>query len=286
MVDIGAQAASEQVARSPLSINWSAVFAGALCGTGLAFVLDAFGAAIGLAVSSTAPTWRDASFALAFLSGIYLILTAIVSYGCGAYLAARLGERFANTADERETQDGALGLVVWGMMTLVTALMLAAGTAGISHLSAPSGGTSGAATSVAGENIIAFDLDKLFRSSGRSNATPNLYVRSEAARILLTTSSHRGLLPDDRSYLVALVERVTGLPPSEAQARVNAVAENAKQDINRARNSGVIIAFMLAAAALLGALAAWVAAGFAGRQRDGLEAPWREVEWRAPSIRF
>ncbi len=286
MVDIGAQAASEQVARSPLSINWSAVFAGALCGTGLAFVLDAFGAAIGLAVSSTAPTWRDASFALAFLSGIYLILTAIVSYGCGAYLAARLGERFANTADERETQDGALGLVVWGMMTLVTALMLAAGTAGISHLSAPSGGTSGAAASVAGENIIAFDLDKLFRSSGRSNATPNLYVRSEAARILLTTSSHRGLLPDDRSYLVALVERVTGLPPSEAQARVNAVAENAKQDINRARNSGVIIAFMLAAAALLGALAAWVAAGFAGRQRDGLEAPWREVEWRAPSIRF
>lgn len=286
MVDIGAQAASDQVARSPLSINWSAVFAGALCGTGLAFVLDAFGAAIGLAVSSTAPTWRDASFALAFLSGIYLILTAIVSYGCGAYLAARLGERFANTADERETQDGALGLVVWGLMTLVTALMLAAGTAGISHLSAPSGGTSGAATSVAGENIIAFDLDKLFRSSGRSNAIPNLYVRSEAARILLTTSSHRGLLPDDRSYLVALVERVTGLPPSEAQARVNAVAENAKQDINRARNSGVIIAFMLAAAALLGALAAWVAAGFAGRQRDGLEAPWREVEWRAPSIRF
>lgn len=285
MVDIGAETTGQPILRLPLRINWSAVFAGALCGTGLAFVLDAFGAAIGLAVSSTAPTWRDASFALAILSGIYLILTAIVSYGCGAYLAALLGERSADTAEERETQDGALGLVVWGMMTLVTVLMLTVGTAGLSRLSAPSAGASGAATSVAGENIIAFDLDKLFRSSGRSNATPNPYVRSEAARILLTTSSHRGLVPDDRSYLVALVERVTGLPAAEAQARVNAVAESAKQDINRARNSGVIIAFMLAAAALLGALAAWLAAGFGGRQRDGLEAPWRG-EWRAPSIRF
>ena len=287
MVDIGAQAAGgPQIARTPLTVSWSAVFAGALCGTGLAFVLDAFGAAIGLAVSSTAPTWRDASFALVFLSGIYLILTAVVSYGCGAYLAARLDNRFAETADDRNTHDGAVGLVVWGMMTLVTALMLAVGTAGLSHLSAPSGGETGAATSVAGENIIAFDLDKLFRSSGRSNATPSPYVRSEAARILLTTSSHRGLLPDDRNYLVGLVERVTGLPASEAQARVNAVAQTAKQDIDRARNSGVILAFMLAAAALLGALAAWIAAGLAGRERDGLESSWREVGWRAPSVRF
>jgi hypothetical protein len=287
MVDIGGQAVGgPELARERVGVSWSAVFAGALCGTGLAFVLDAFGAAIGLAVSSTAPTWRDASFGLVFLSGVYLILTAVVSYGSGAYLAARLGDRFAEAAEMRETHDGALGLVVWGMMTLVTALMLAIGTVGLSHLSTPSSGANGAATSVAGENIIAFDLDKLFRSSGRSNATPNPYVRSEAARILLTTSSHRGLLPEDRNYLVALVERVTGLPGSEAQGRTNAVATSAKQDINRARNSGVILAFMLAAAALLGALAAWIAAGYAGRERDGLEAPWRGAGWRAPSIRF
>ena len=286
MVDIGAQSAVREDARAPVTINWSAIFAGALCGTGLAFVLDAFGAAIGLAVSSTAPTWRDASFALAFLSGIYLILTAIVSYGSGAYLAARLGDRFADTADAREMHDGALGLVVWGMMTLATALVLAFGTAGLSHLSAPTASTSGAASSVAGENLIAFELDKLFRTSGRSTATPSPYVRSEAARILLTTSSHRGLLAEDHNYLVGLVEKVTGLSASEAQSRVNAIAESAKQDINRARNSGVILAFMLAAAALIGAMAAWIAAAFAGRQRDGFDTPWRELEWRMPSIRF
>src|SRR3954451_20435720 len=99
-------------------VRWSAVFAGAVCGAGLAAVLDAFGAAIGLAVSSSAPTWRDASFALAFLSGLYLILAALVSYGFGAWVAARLRPVAVLTPDQRELHDGYRGLVVWGVMTV------------------------------------------------------------------------------------------------------------------------------------------------------------------------
>jgi hypothetical protein len=286
MVDIGADTAGPSAERAIIGIGWGSAFAGAVCGAGLAFVLDAFGAAIGLAVSSTAPTWRDASFALAFLSGIYLILTAILSYGCGAYLAARVSGRISNTIEEREVRDGAQGLVVWGLMTLATAVMLVVGSSGLSRLSAPSAGASGPSTSIAGENIIAFDLDKLFRGGTRSAETPNAYTRAEAARILLTTSSHRGLLSDDRAYLVRLVEKVTGLPAAEAQTRVNNVVKSAKQNIDRARNSAVILAFMIAAATLLGALASWFAAGIGGRQRDGVEGVWPEAAWRTPSIRF
>jgi len=286
MVDIGADTAGPPAEGFPISIAWSAVFAGAVCGAGLALVLDAFGAAIGLAVSSTAPTWRDASFALAFLSGIYLILTAILSYGSGAYLAARIGRRISVTAEERESRDATQGLVVWGIMTLATALMLTVGSAGLSHLSAPSTGPSGLSTSVTAENIIAFDLDKLFRGGGRSTETPNAYTRAEAARILLTTSSHRGLSSDDKTYLTRLVERVTGLTSAEAQTRVNNVVKSAKQNIDRARNSAVILAFMIATATLLGALAAWFAADIGGRQRDGVESIWPEAGWSAPSIRF
>jgi hypothetical protein len=286
MVDIGADATGKRAERVTTEIAWSSVFAGVVCGAGLALVLDAFGAAIGLAVSSTAPTWRDASFALAFLSGIYLILMAILSYGCGAYLAARIGGRFSDTVEEREIRDGAQGLVVWGLMTLATALILVIGSSSLSRLSAPSAGSSGPSTSVAGENIIAFDLDKLFRGSTRPTETPNAYTRAEAARILLTTSSHRGLLSDDRAYLVRLVERVTGLAAAEAQTRVNNVVKSAKQNIDRARNSAVILAFMIAAATLLGALASWFAAGIGGRQRDGVEGVWPEAAWRTPSIRF
>ena len=43
---------------------------------------------IGLSLSSAAPTWRDTSWALVLISGLYLLLMALASYGFGAYLAA------------------------------------------------------------------------------------------------------------------------------------------------------------------------------------------------------
>jgi hypothetical protein len=264
---------TDPVVRS--DIGWGAVFAGAVAGAGLAAVLDAFGAAIGLAVSSTAPTWRDASFALAFLSGLYLILAALVSYGFGAWVAARLRPTAVLTPDQRELHDGFRGLIVWGLMTIATVMLVAFASNALPRLAAPSGSAPGPGTSVAGENIIAFDLDRLFRDQRTPRPAAEMaYVRSEAARILLTTSSHRGMLADDRAYLVRLVERTVGLPAPEAEARVNAVAGAAKQNIDRARNSGVIIAFMTAAAALLGAVAAWFSALCGGRLRDGIEPVW------------
>jgi len=258
-------------------IRWSAVFAGAVCGAGLAAVLDAFGGAIGLAVSSTAPTWRDASFALAFLSGLYLILTALVSYGFGAYVAARLRAPMTLTGDMRELRDGYHGLIVWGLMTLATVILLVIAANGLQRLAAPSGANDGPSASVGGENIIAYDLDRLFR--GARPGGDLTQVRAEAARILLTTSSHRGMLADDRTYLVRLVEGVTGLAPNDAQARVNDVSARAKQNIDRARNSGVIVAFMSAAAALIGAIAAWFASMAGGRQRDGIVPVWETTRF-------
>jgi hypothetical protein len=40
-------------------IQWGPAIAGALAAAALVLVLDTFALAIGLAVSSTAPTWRD-----------------------------------------------------------------------------------------------------------------------------------------------------------------------------------------------------------------------------------
>jgi len=40
--------------------EWGPIVAGAIAGSALALVLHPFGWAIGLSVSSTAPTWRDA----------------------------------------------------------------------------------------------------------------------------------------------------------------------------------------------------------------------------------
>ena len=59
-------------------IQWGPVIAGALLAAALASVLHTFAAAIGLSMSSTSPTWRDTSFVLVLLSGLYLLLVAFV----------------------------------------------------------------------------------------------------------------------------------------------------------------------------------------------------------------
>jgi hypothetical protein len=270
------------VAGTFVDLQWTPVVAGALAAAALAFVLHSFAIALGLSVSSTAPTWRDASSALVLLSGLYLLLVALVSYGFGGYLAARLRPRVADgPVEDVEFRDGMHGLVVWALATLLTGLLALAAVEALPRLAAPSG--TGQASSVAGENIIAFDLDRLFRSEHRPTGDMS-DARSEAARILLTTSSHSGMQADDRAYLVRLVAATTGLAPAEADRRVTQVAGQAKADIDRARHSALIIGFMAGAAALVGAVAAWFASCLGGRHRDGREAVPPYLDWGRPSV--
>jgi hypothetical protein len=268
------------VEEAPSRVEWGPVISGAIAAAALAFVLHAFAAGIGIAVSSTAPTWRDASIALVLLSGLYLLLAAFASYGFGAYVAARLRRRRAATAEDGSFSDGMHGLMVWALATLLTAI-LAVAVAGFSTRLAAPAGTAGSSQSVAGENIIALDLDRLFRADRRPQ-TDMAYARAEAARILLTASSHRGMLPEDRQYLVRLVSANTGLAGPEAERRVESVVTRAKENIDRARRSAAILAFMAAAVALLGAAVAWWAACAGGQYRDGLVAIPTFWNWGNP----
>ena len=261
-------------------IDWGPVIAGAIAAAALASVLHAFAAGIGISLSSTAPTWRDASFALILLSGLYLLLAAFASYGFGAYVAARLRRRLAVVDEDGSFSDGMHGLIVWALATLLTAL-LAVAAAGIGTRLAAPGGSAGSSQSVAGENLIALDLDRLFRGDRRPQ-TDLTYARAEAARILLTASSHRGMLTEDRQYLVRLTSANTGLAAPEAERRVEAAVTRAKENIDRARHAAAILAFMAAAVALLGAAVAWWAACTGGQHRDGLVAIPTFWNWGNP----
>lgn len=267
-----------------LNIQWSAIIAGAIGASALAFVLHTFAGAIGVSISSTAPTWRDASVALVLLSGLYLILMALASYGFGGYLAARLRAPVAGATGDTEFRDGMHGLIVWALATLLTGLIALATVQAVPRLAAPSGAGNGPSTSVAGENLIAYDLDRLFRSDRRPQGVEgNMnYPRAEAARILLTASSHRGTQPDDRAYLIRLVTAMTGLAPPDAERRVDDVTARAKENISRARHTAVILGFMVGAAALIGAVAAWYAACVGGRLRDGRESLHPLWDWSQP----
>src|SRR5215208_5860513 len=112
-------------APGPFNVQWGPVIAGAIAAAALAMVLHGFAAALGLAVSSTSPTWRDASIGLWILSGVYLILVALASYGLGGYIAGWIRSWSPAEVDEdAETTEGTHGLLVWAITTLLTALII------------------------------------------------------------------------------------------------------------------------------------------------------------------
>jgi hypothetical protein len=245
--------------------------AGALIATAFSTVLVAFGTAIGLGVASAAPTWRDASVALWLLSGIYLILVSLISFGLGGYVAGRIRTSLpTGNSDDIEHRDGLHGLAAWAIAVVVTVLLTAL-VASATPARAPSAQTIPSAS--AAEPMLSYELDRLFRPARRAPNAETAMERAEAGRILLTSSSHSGVAAEDRTWLVQLVTGITGLAGPDAERRVDNVIANAKTAIARSRRSAIIAAFSIAASILLGAVVAWFAACEGGRHRDGAVAP-------------
>lgn len=269
---------SEGIATLPaetgtIFLNWTAVIAGAILAAALSLVLIAFGSAIGLSVASTAPTWRDTSATLAALSGLYLLLAALVSFGFGGYVAGRLRMRWTGTLHNEfvEFRDGTHGLISWGLGVVISGIAAAIVASSIASKTAPSAATPSAN---AGEALYAYDLDRLFRSDRRPQGDLS-YTRAEANRILLTATSRQGMKPDDRAYLVRLVATQTGIAQPEAEKRVNEAVAAAHAAVKKARQSAVILGFSIAVSLLLGAAAAWYAACLGGQHRDQTGPPLR-----------
>lgn len=252
------------------AFSWTAVIAGALAASALSFILVTFGAAIGLSISSTAPTWRDTSVALVLLSGLFLIIQAIFSFGLGGYVAGRL--RFGATlpGDDTENWDGAHGLAMWALAVMIGATVaIGIGAHSFANLAPAAASPSRSAA----EPVLSYELDRLFRSTRRPPNVDITNERAEAGRVLLTANSHSGVAADDRTFLVAQVSALTGLAQPEAERRADAAIVNARAALRRSRATTVLLAFSLAAATLLGAIAAWSAAVAGGRHRDGAVLP-------------
>jgi hypothetical protein len=265
---------------APRFLQWSPIMLGALAATALSSVLLTFAVTIGLGVTSTAPTWRDASAALAILSGLYLIIQAVLSFGLGGYIAGHTRLSTGPAAvEETEHVDGAHGLGAWALAVVMGAILATwIGAATINRTSS----TRGPAQASAAEPLLSYELDRLFRAGRRAPNVDLSAERAEAGRILLTTSSHSGLSADDRTYLIQQVGALTGLAAADAERRVDSAIANAKTAIARSRRSTIILAFSVATAILLGAVAAWAAACAGGRHRDGAPLP----EWMERSKAF
>jgi hypothetical protein len=257
-------------------VQWSPIVLGAFAATALSSVLLTFAVTIGLGVTSASPTWRDASAALAILSGLYLIIQAVLSFGLGGYIAGHtripIGTGAVGTAGLEETEhvDGAHGLGTWALAVVMGAILATwIGAATVSRTSP----ARGPAQASAAEPLLSYELDRLFRAGRRAPNVDLSAERAEAGRILLTTSSHSGMSAEDRTYLVQQVVALTGLAATDAERRVDSVIASATTAIARSRRSTIILAFSVATAILLGAVAAWAAACAGGRHRDGETLP-------------
>lgn len=264
-------------------LQWTAVVAGAFVAAAVSVILIAFGSAIGFSIVSSSPTWRDASPALALASGLYLLLTALLSFGFGGYIAGRLRERWTTSAhsDVVEFRDGTHGLLAWALAVLIAGLVAAASAASVASKAVPPA-TSPEATT--GEPLIAYELDRLFRGERRPPGGDITYTRAEAGRILLTATGRQGITPDDRAYLVRLVMTTTGIAQSDAERRVGDAIAGATTAVHKARRSAVVLGFSVAVSLLVGAAAAWYTSCVGGRYRDGVSPSqvWRWPQHAAP----
>jgi hypothetical protein len=271
-----------------LRFQWSPIIVGALVASAVSIILVTFGASLGLGVSSASPTWRDTSIALCLLSGVFLILQALVAFGCGGYVAGRTRTSNAiisetrisedpTLAEDSERRDGFQGIAAWALAVVIVALV-----AGLIGMAANRRTSLSSPEATSEPTVLSYEIDHLLRGP-RHLPSPDLApTRAEAGRILLTSSSHSGVSADDRTYLAQLASGATGLTGADVDRRVDTAIANSRKAIANARASTVILAFSAAAALLLGAVAAWAGAVSGGRHREGEPLPG----WMIHSSRF
>jgi hypothetical protein len=272
---------AQQIGRPPVdgwSFEWSPIVVGALVTAAVSSILITFGATVGLGVSSASPTWRDASVALWLLSGIFLILQALISFGCGGYLTGRTRSPYRSVhSEDVERRDGWHGIASWAL-----AILLGAVVAALLGMAATRSTALTAPATLSEPSVLSYEIDHLFRGPRRLPNSDLVPLRGEASRILLTSSSHSGVSPEDRAYLTQMVSAVTGMSGADADRRVDAAITNARSAISRARATTIILAFSIGTCLLLGAIAAWAGAEAGGRHRDGMPLP----NWMLHTSRF
>ena len=246
-------------------VEWAPIIAGAVLASAISFVLLTAGAAIGLSMVSVHAEKSYGSSA-AYLGAFWAIAVPIGSLLAGGYVAGRMRTAWDSPgSDEVQFRDGIHGALVWSLSIIVGA-MLAASAVGTA------GRVAGAAASAAGgaAEVAAPAIDSMIRSQSVDPKRPALtdQQKSEVGRILLTSVRNGSLSEGDKNYLNQQVAQVTGVPPEEAQKRVddayNATVK-AVEDTRRVTSAGGLIT---ATALLIGLAAAWYAAQRGGNHRD------------------
>lgn len=275
---------------TPSYVEWGPVFAGAVGAAAVSFVLLTFGAAIGLSITSPWPGRGASMTAVAWAVAWWTMLAKVGAFAGGGYLAGRMrGGWDSSATDEGKFRDAAHGFLVWAVGLLFGAVVLALSTGSLVRTASQSASVVAAG---AGQNGLAgptdYAVDLLLRPSGAGTAGAaadaargdDAVLRAEANRIFAATIRNQEFTERDRTYLTQVVTRRAGLPAAEAQTRVDAALNEARDleikaraAAEKARKAAVIAGFIAAASLLISCAAAIAAANVGGRHRDEAKLP-------------
>jgi hypothetical protein len=297
VIDTSTAPVAAAVAVRPRYLEWGPVILGALAATAISVVLLTFGAALGLSVVSPYPYAGISARGLAVLTGTYVALVTVASFGAGGYLAGRLRAPWTgavgNEITESHFRDGSYGFGVWALGVLLGSALAVSGVGGVlkaavhSTTAVAAAGTAGAASNPnAGAALsrlsmepIDFAVDRVLAPAPAGAAAVPASSRADlaapVARALAANLTNPQLNAADRSYLVQLVMQQTGLPQADAEKRVDqafaelkAAEQKVRDAAEQARKATLIAAFLAAATLAVGCAAACGAASLGGRHRD------------------
>ena len=283
----------------PHYLEWGPVILGALGATAISVVLLTFGAALGLSIVSPYPYAGISAKGLAVLTGTYVALVTVASFGAGGYLAGRLRSPWAgavgNEVTESHFRDGSYGFGVWALGVLLGSALAVSGVGGVlkaavgSTTAVAAAGAAGAASNPAAGAALNrlsmeptdFAVDRVLAPTpapaGAAATAPSSRadLAAPVARVFAANLANPQLNAADRTYLVQLVMQQTGLPQADAEKRVDqaftdlkAAEQKARDAAEQARKATLIAAFLAAATLAIGCAAACGAAGLGGRHRD------------------
>jgi polyhydroxyalkanoate synthesis regulator phasin len=280
-------------------VDWPAIFAGTLIATAISFVLITFGSALGLSLTSAYKGEGISLLGFAIAAALWLLWVQISSFFAGGYLTGRMRRRVGDaTEHESDIRDGSHGLVVWALGLLIGAAIAYSGVSGALSTAANAIGSAGGAAANAASNVAgqaldqnALLLDRLVRPAN-PGAAPNAPAgqqpgeaaaapqqagaeRDALGRILMSAVSDEGMNDADRQYLIQTVAARAGIPPEEAQRRVDEIVQQAKDleakaraAAEHARKLAMLAAFITAASLFVSGAAAYYGATLGGNHRD------------------
>ena len=246
---------SEKSADGPY-VDWPAIFAGTVVAVAIALLLTTFGAALGLSSITLDGSDQSSTFELV-LTAIWMVLTMIAAYMAGGYIAGRMRRRVETaTRDEVTARDGINGLVVWGLGTILSAMLLAnavsfaANTAGTvvagagqaagavaqaagSAVSGVASGVADAAGAVipeaAKDDPVEYLSNQVLRPMQVDPTTADPADIAQQAGSIIANVYRTGEISDeDRAYLASAAAARTNMTQTQARTRVDQIIAEAK----------------------------------------------------------